>query len=48
MTEKVATIFGMIFMGVIVVCLVWTVLSYILEASIPKNKIEKHFKNFKK
>lgn len=47
MTEQVATILGIIFIGIIMVCLVWTVLSYIVEAYSPKNKIEEHFKNFK-
>jgi hypothetical protein len=48
MVEQVATIFGMIFLGTILVCLIWTILSYILEAHYPKNKIEEHFKNSKK
>ena len=48
MVEQVATIFGMIFLGTILVCLIWTILSYILEAHFQKNKIEEHFKNPKK
>jgi hypothetical protein len=48
MVEQVATIFGMIFLGTILVCLIWTILSYVLEAHFPKNKIEEHFKNHKK
>ena len=48
MIEQAATIFGMVFMGLILVCIIWTILSYILEAHYPKNKIEEHFKNSKK
>lgn len=48
MIEQVATILGMIFVGIIIVCLVGTVLSYIVEVHSPKNKIEEHFKNSKK
>ena len=48
MVEQITTIFGMIFLGTIPVCLIWTILSYVLEAHFPKNKIEEHFKNLKK
>jgi hypothetical protein len=44
MIEQAATIF---FIGLILVCLIWTILSYILETRSPKNKIEEHFKKHK-
>jgi uncharacterized protein YneF (UPF0154 family) len=47
MIEQAATIFGMVFIGLILVCLIWTILSYILETRSPKNKIEEHFKKYK-
>jgi hypothetical protein len=47
MIEQAATIFGMVFMGLILVCIIGTILSYILEARHPKNKIEEHFKKYK-
>lgn len=47
MIEQAATLFGMVFMGLIIVCLIWTILSYILETRSPKNKIEEHFKKYK-
>jgi flagellar biosynthesis protein FlhB len=47
MIEQAATLFGMVFMGLILVCLIWTILSYILETRSPKNKIEEHFKKYK-
>ena len=47
MIEQAATLFGMVFMGLILVCLIWTILSYILETCSPKNKIEEHFKKYK-
>ena len=48
MIEQAATLFGTAFIGLILVCLIWTILSYVLEARYPKNKIEEHFKNSKK
>jgi uncharacterized membrane protein len=47
MIEQAATIFGMVFMGLILVCLIWAILSYILKTRSPKNKIEEHFKKYK-
>lgn len=47
MIEQAATLFGMVFMGLILVCVIWTILSYILETRLPKNKIEEHFKKYK-
>ncbi|MBC8298092.1 MAG: hypothetical protein H8E55_20165 [Pelagibacterales bacterium] len=47
MIEQAATIFGIAFMGSILVCIIWTILSYILKTRSPKNKIEEHFKKYK-
>ena len=47
MIEQAATIFRTAFIGLILVCLIWTILSYILETRSPKNKIEEHFKKHK-
>ena len=48
--EMVAQIFGMTFVGIILVCLVWTVMSYILSSdSRDRNrKLLDNMKNFDK
>ena len=43
--ETVALIFAMVFVGTILVCLAWTICSYIAEAYSPNNKLEKNLKN---
>ena len=48
MTDTIAVIFGMTFVGIIIVCLVWTILSYIAEAMSPNNKLEENIKKFNK
>ena len=46
--EMVAQIFGMTFIGIILVCLIWTIGNSIAEASSPNNKLLKNIKNFDK
>jgi len=41
MAETIAQVFGMIFVGVILICIVWTMLEYILESTTPINKQNK-------
>ena len=48
MTDTIAVIFGMTFVGIIIVCLVWTILSYIAEAMSPNNKLQENIKKFNK
>ena len=43
-----AQIFGMIFLGTILVCLIWTIGNYIAEASSPNNKLQENIKKFDK
>tara|TARA_R110000824_G_scaffold397652_1_gene600754 strand:+ start:259 stop:414 length:156 start_codon:yes stop_codon:yes gene_type:complete len=44
----IAQILGMTFVGTIVICLVWTILSYIAESYTPNNKLEENIKKFNK
>tara|TARA_R110001606_G_scaffold215784_1_gene363620 strand:+ start:323 stop:469 length:147 start_codon:yes stop_codon:yes gene_type:complete len=44
--DTVATIFGLVFVGAIVVCLVWTIMGYITEAYSTNNKLEENIKKF--
>ena len=44
--DTVAQIFGMTFVGVILLCLVWTVLEYIVTARRPANKLEENMKEY--
>tara|TARA_R110000765_G_scaffold325063_1_gene416554 strand:- start:238 stop:405 length:168 start_codon:yes stop_codon:yes gene_type:complete len=44
--ETIAMVFGMTFIGVIVICLIWTILSYISEAYAPNNKLEDNIKKY--
>ena len=46
--DTVATIFGMIFVSVILICLVWTIGSYIADAYPSNNKLEENIKKFDK
>lgn len=46
--ETVAQVFGMTFMGVILICLIWTIGSYIAESHSPNNKLEDNMKKFDK
>jgi hypothetical protein len=48
MGETIAVIFGMIFIGTILICLVWTIMSYIADAYAPNNKLENNIKKFDK
>jgi|TARA_R110001599_G_scaffold16527_1_gene67064 Na+-transporting methylmalonyl-CoA/oxaloacetate decarboxylase gamma subunit len=42
----IAQIFGMTFVGVILVCLVWTIMSYVLNSYTPNNKLKENIKKF--
>jgi hypothetical protein len=44
--ETVAVIFGMTFVGIIVCCIGWMVMSYIADAYSPNNKLEENLKKF--
>ena len=46
--EMAAQIFGITFVGTILVCLVWTIGSYIAETYSPNNKLEENIKKFNK
>tara|TARA_R110000737_G_scaffold286117_1_gene292654 strand:+ start:41 stop:193 length:153 start_codon:yes stop_codon:yes gene_type:complete len=46
--DIIAQIFGMLFIGVILVCLIWTIGSSIFETYTPSNKLEKNIKKFDK
>ena len=48
MGETIAVIFGMIFIGTILICLVWTIMSYIADEYAPNNKLEDNIKKFDK
>jgi len=41
-------IIGMIFVGVIMICIGWAIMSYITEAYAPNNKLEENIKKFNK
>ena len=46
LTQQLITIFGMTLLSIILVCLVWTILKYILRAiAASDNRIEEHFKH---
>tara|TARA_R100001377_G_scaffold84408_1_gene67887 strand:+ start:699 stop:860 length:162 start_codon:yes stop_codon:yes gene_type:complete len=45
-TETVAVILGITFVGIILICLVWTIMSYIAESSAPNNKLEDNIKEY--
>ena len=44
--EMLAQVFAILFVGTILVCLVWTIGNYISEAYSPNNKLKKNLKNF--
>jgi len=46
MTETIAMIFGMTFIGIILVCLIWTICSYIFEAYRSENNLERNMKEY--
>ena len=46
--EMIAVIFGMTFVGMIVICMVWTICSYIADAYSPNNKLEENIKKFER
>tara|TARA_R110001583_G_scaffold119603_1_gene270934 strand:- start:200 stop:370 length:171 start_codon:yes stop_codon:yes gene_type:complete len=46
MIEKIAQVFGMTFVGIILMCLVWTIISYMMTASYRKNKLKENMERF--
>ena len=48
MVETIAQVFGMAFVGIIVICIAITLVSYIFEAHTPDNKLEENIKKFNK
>jgi len=48
MIEMAAQVFAMVFIGTILVCLVWTIGSYIAEAYSPNNKLKENMKKMDK
>jgi len=46
--ETVAVIFGMIFVGIILICIVVTMGEYIANATSPNNKLEDNIKKLDK
>ena len=46
MMETVAVYLGMAFVGTIVICLVWTICSYIADAKRPCNKLEENIRKW--
>ena len=46
--EVVAQVFGLSFVGIILICLVWTIGSYIADAHSPNNKLEENMKKLNK
>ena len=46
MTETIAMIFGMTFIGIILVCLIWTICSYIFETYRSENNLERNMKEY--
>ena len=47
-TETIAVILASIFVGIILICLVWTIGSYIADTYSPNNKLEENIKNLEK
>jgi len=41
-------IFGITFVSIILICLVWTIMGYIADANAPNNKLEDNIKKFDK
>ena len=46
--ETVALVCAMIFVGIILICLGWTIGNYIAETYSPNNKLEENLRNFGK
>jgi len=46
--ETVAVTFAMIFVSIILICLVWTIGSYMADAYAPNNKLEENIKKLDK
>jgi hypothetical protein len=46
--ETVVQFLGLSFVGIILICLVWTIGSYIAEAFSPNNKLEDNMKKWNK
>tara|TARA_R110000744_G_scaffold84857_1_gene166014 strand:+ start:1374 stop:1568 length:195 start_codon:yes stop_codon:yes gene_type:complete len=46
MIETVAQIFGMTFLGIILICLIWTIISYIMITNNRNNKLQENLKKF--
>ena len=46
--EIVTLTLGGIFVGIILICLVWTIGSYIADAYAPNNKLEENIKKLEK
>ena len=46
--EVVAQVFGLSFVGIILICLVWTIGSYIANEHSPNNKLEENLKKLNK
>tara|TARA_B100000519_G_scaffold203067_1_gene223895 strand:+ start:806 stop:976 length:171 start_codon:yes stop_codon:yes gene_type:complete len=48
MIELIAQIFGLIFIGVIALCMLWTITTAILSSFESNNELEENLKNFDK
>ena len=48
MIDMIAQIFGMTFVGIIIVCLIWTICGYIAEANSPNNKLKENLRKYDK
>ena len=46
MIETVAQIFGMTFIVIILICLIWTIISYIMITNNRNNKLQENLKKF--
>ena len=46
--ESIVQILGMVFVGIIMVCIGSTIVEYIFGATKPKNRLEENLKNFDK
>jgi|TARA_R110000737_G_scaffold333927_1_gene351910 hypothetical protein len=46
MIETIAQIFGMTFLGIILICLIWTIISYIMITNNRNNKLQENLKKF--
>ena len=46
MAEQIAAIFGMIFVGIIGLCLLWTIIDFISPSKKSKNQLEENLKKW--